>query len=341
LPHQQPVQTLSPTPPPPPPPPPPPGDINTPTITLETHRKLKPEVIIDDQDDLSGQPGSSPKIQYEPEPEEELEPGPDIPEIPGDEPGITEEPGEDEVKTIFIDGGETPPPPAAHPSDRPFTYRKKERPKIPLFLLVIIIGAAIAASIYILKSTTKKNTQIAPKPAASSPAKETSSPSTGVPTEGEGNQSNVPLLSTDVTESYQDTNGAFSISVPSGYKLTTKAIEDRNETSFYYENTAYLKITVSPLPATWDADKYMKLRLSDIEMNKDPDFPNYSILGSTLANFNGLDGYEITLRFGNRYSHAFGLTSSSEKYFSVVIIAFRKENHDILDRFVREKLTAY
>jgi hypothetical protein len=221
---------------------------------------------------------------------------------------------------------------------RQFNFKQpKKKSGILVVLSFIVVISTVLFIIFnpFSGSDSVEYRRPAPSPDAETPVKQETRPKPPAPEESR------TLESGGLTETYNDPNGFFSISLPQGYTVTEKSTEQKSLASFIYPDKALVKISASPRQAEWDPHQAMMQHVAAIQGGQDRDFANYSIQEHQPVNIVGLNGYEILLEMGDRIGHVYGVLAASDVIITISIITFGQENHDIIDLAVQENLIVY
>jgi hypothetical protein len=232
-----------------------------------------------------------------------------------------------------------PTPPPIPQQD--FTFRKAPRKTSSPLLLLFFIVIVVTIVIVVIKPFSTQEQITSPAVSPSEPQSREPSPSPTTPEQPA--QRTTPALSSDLTESYNEPNGYYSISLPAGYKPIPKPPGDQGETevSFMYADKAIVTISTTPKQMEWDSQQAMMQKVTAIQTGNDRLFSNYRINEYQLITIRSLRGYEILLEMGDRVAHVYELLSPTDIIFTIKIIAFGQSNLDILVSAVRENLVVY
>jgi hypothetical protein len=222
-----------------------------------------------------------------------------------------------------------------------FTFRKAPRKTSSSLLILFFIVVVVTAVIVIFKPFSTQEQITGPAVSSPEPRARKSSPPPTTPERPA--QRTFSSLSSDLTEPYNEPNGNYSISLPAGYKAIPKPPGNQGETevSFMFADRAIVTISTIPRQAVWDPQQAMMQKVTAIQTGNDRYFSNYRINEYQLATISGLGGYEILLEMGDRVAHVYGLVSPTDIIFTIKIIAFGQDNHDILVSAVLENLVVY
>lgn len=206
-----------------------------------------------------------------------------------------------------------------------FTFRQPSPPqKKSSALLVIVFIGIILSALVIFKSASRKN--------SSEPSSQLSS---------KPRSSSVSRGLSNNTITFKDYKGYYTLAIPDGYKVNNKSSGNRSKIIFNYSPNIVLAIIASPMKKQWNPGEEMIVKITAINDGRAGDLSRMKITGYGLVDFNGLNGYELILRKGNKLAHAYALVSASNTAFSISIVTEGnnyQQNHDILDSAVRRSL---
>jgi hypothetical protein len=242
-----------------------------------------------------------------------------------------------------------PQPPAA---PRQFTYQMPRQPsqtgKKPNVVTLLVIAGAIFAVFVIFK--------IISGPSSSEPGPTPTGPTAtlpGTPGRSPAAQSSTPQpqpqaqtpsssrLQAEPTKTLEDPNKYFSVSLPEGYVYINESKEKHSKILFNYSANINVTITAYPITGKRNHQEAMYAKVTEIESGNAGPLSRLGIKSYDLANFSGLEGYEIYLEQGTQMVHMYELVSPDNIAFSIIIVTIgdnNQENHDILDSAVRKSL---
>ncbi|MGD2090899.1 MAG: hypothetical protein PVH61_32295 [Candidatus Aminicenantes bacterium] len=206
-----------------------------------------------------------------------------------------------------------------------FTYRQPSPPQNKSNALLIIVFVVIIISAFVIFKAASRKSSSAPSSQLTSKSR-SSSVSRGL---------------SNNTTTFTDYKGYYTLAIPDGYKVNNKSSGNRSKIIFNYSPNIVLAIIASPMKKQWNPQEEMIVKITAINDGRAGDLSRMKIAGYGLVDFNGLNGYELILRKGNKLAHAYALVSASNTAFSISIVTEGnnyQQDHDILDSAVRRSL---
>ena len=261
-------------------------------------------------------------------------------------PGVTDR----ETETAVTQPPAQPSSPSAAP--RPITVLQPRQPaqtgkKINVFN-VLLIAVAIFVVFVIFKAIsgsggsepepTPSEQTVSPPPAsqrppASRPLTPSSQPQPQTPS--------ASSLQAEPTSTFEDPKKYYSVSLPEGYRYINESKEKQSKFLFNYSANINLTIIANPITEKKNHQDAMYEKVTEIENGNAGALSRLSISNYNLANFSGLEGFEIILERGTQMVHMYEMVSPKDIAFSIIIVTIgdnKLENHDILDNAVRGSL---
>jgi len=280
------------------------------------------------------------KLSEKPQP-----PAPGVPSI-SSVPSIPDQ----ETKTLGAEQPAVPSPPPAAP--RQFTYQPpRQLPKTGKkmnVLTLLAIPAAILVVFIIFKAISGTGgSESKPAPSTqtvTNPDTSRTPPDSRSSTPQSQPQSQTPSgsrLQAEPTKTFEDPQKYYSVSLPEGYIYINESREKQSKFLFNYSANINVTIIAYPVTGKRNHQEAMYAKVTEIESGNAGQLSRLSIKSYDLANFSGLEGFEILLEQGTQLVHMYELVSPGNTAFSIRIVTIgdnNQENHDILNTAVRDSL---
>ena len=220
--------------------------------------------------------------------------------------------------------------PSAVPVNRQVAYYQSGGVKKKSSNSIVFVVGAIMLGAVIFFGLLKKDGSVSP---GNQPG--------GIGNPGASTSSSHSNLLSENTVPFNDPNNYYSVNLPKGYRVENRSSGQRSKIAFNYSANINVTIIASPMNKPWDPQASMDDRVNALQGGRGGELSGYNIDDYGLVNINGMDGYEIILSKSNQLLHAYAMVSGNNIAFSVAIVCIGsnwKENHDILDKAIRDSL---